>query len=111
MIDMLMAKKAFADYVKSYDIQNDKIKLKVEHIERVSQIAKKLATKLELNKEDVALAELIGLLHDIGRFEQIKRYNTFNDKKSVNHGEFGVHILFNQKDGIIRNFVKDTQYD
>lgn len=111
MIDMLMAKKAFAEYVKNYDMQNDKIKLKVEHIERVSQIAKKLATKLELNKEDVALAELIGLLHDIGRFEQIKRYNTFNDKKSVNHGEFGVHILFNQKDGIIRNFVKDTQYD
>lgn len=111
MIDMLMAKKAFAEYVKNYDIKNDKIKLKVEHIERVSQIAKKLAIKLELDKEDVTLAELIGLLHDIGRFEQIKRFNTFNDRKSVNHGEFGVHILFNPKDGIIRNFVKDTQYD
>lgn len=111
MIDMLMARKAFADYVKKYDIQNDKIKLKVEHIERVSQIAKKLAIKLELIKEDVALAELIGLLHDIGRFEQIKKFNTFNDRNSVNHGEFGVHVLFNSKDGIIRNFIKDTKYD
>lgn len=108
---MLMARKAFADYVKKYDIQNDKIKLKVEHIERVSQIAKKLAIKLELIKEDVALAELIGLLHDIGRFEQIKKFNTFNDRNSVNHGEFGVHVLFNPKDGIIRNFIKDTKYD
>ena len=111
MIDMLVAKKAFANYVKNYDIQNDKIKLKVEHIERVSQIAKKLTIKLELNKEDVALAELIGLLHDIGRFEQIKRFNTFNDSKSVNHGEFGVHVLFNKQDGIIRKFVEDNQYD
>ena len=111
MIDMLVAKKAFANYVKNYDIQNDKIKLKVEHIERVSQIAKKLTMKLELNKEDVALAELIGLLHDIGRFEQIKRFNTFNDSKSVNHGEFGVHVLFNKQDGIIRKFVEDNQYD
>ena len=111
MIDMLVAKKAFANYVKNYDIQNDKIKLKVEHIERVSQIAKKLTMKLELNKEDVALAELIGLLHDIGRFEQIKRFNTFNDSKSVNHGEFGVHVLFNKQDGIIRKFIEDNQYD
>lgn len=111
MIDILKAKKAFAEYVKKYDIKNDKIRLKIEHIERVSQIAKKLATKLELEEEDIKLAELIGLLHDIGRFEQLKRYNTFNDKNSINHGEFGVHILFNKKDGIIRNFIEEKQYD
>lgn len=111
MIDILKAKKEFAEYVKRYNIKDDKIRLKVEHIERVSQNAKKLATKLELDKEDIKLAELIGLLHDIGRFEQIKRYHTFNDKKSINHGEFGVHILFNKNDGIIRSFVKDKQYD
>ena len=75
MIDILKAKKEFAEYVKNYDIKNDKIRLKVEHIERVSQVAKKLATKLELEDEDIKLAELIGLLHDIGRFEQLKRYN------------------------------------
>ena len=68
MIDILKAKKAFAEYVKNYDIKNDKIRLKVEHIERVSQVAKKLATKLELEDEDIKLAELIGLLHDIGRY-------------------------------------------
>lgn len=111
MIDMLMARKAFADYVKKYDIQNDKIRLKVEHIERVSKISKKLSMKLNLDEENIALAELIGLLHDIGRFEQIKKFNTFNDRKSVNHGELGALVLFNQKDGIIRNFIKDTQYD
>ena len=111
MIDILKAKKAFAEYVKNYDIKNDKIRLKVEHIERVAGTAKKLATKLELEDEDIKLAELIGLLHDIGRFEQLKRYNTFIDRNSINHGEFGVHVLFNKTDGIIRNFIKDNQYD
>lgn len=111
MIDMLKAKKAFAEYVKKYDIKNDKIKLKVAHIERVSQIAKKLAINLKLKEEDIKLAELIGLLHDIGRFEQVKKFNTFNDKKSVNHGELGVHILFDKKDRIIREFIEDNQYD
>lgn len=111
MIDIIKAKKAFAEYVKNYDIENDKIRLKVEHIERVSQTAKKLATKLELEDEDIKLAELIGLLHDIGRFEQLKKYNTFVDRDSINHGEFGVHVLFNEKDGIIRNFIGDNQYD
>ena len=47
---------------------------------------------LNLEKEDIKLAELIGLLHDIGRFEQLKRFNTFVDKKSINHGEFGGEI-------------------
>lgn len=111
MIDILKAKKVFAGYVKGYNAEDDKIRMKIEHIERVSQVAKKLATKLELNEEDIKLAELIGLLHDIGRFEQIKKFNTFNDRKSVNHGEYGVHVLFNKQDGIIRKFVEDSQYD
>ncbi len=55
------------------------------------------------------LAELIGLLHDIGRFEQIKRYNTFIDKNSINHGQLGVKILFD--DNQIRRFIKDSKYD
>ncbi len=111
MIDITKAKKSLAEYVKNYDIQSDRIRLKVEHIERVSQLAKKLSTELNLDEEDIKLAELIGLLHDIGRFEQIKRYDTFNDQKSVNHGELGVEILFNSNNGIIRNFIETTQYD
>ena len=111
MIDIVKAKKEFSKYVKNYDIKDGKIKMKIQHIERVSGIAKNLSTKLELNEEDIKLAELIGLLHDIGRFEQIKKFDTFNDKKSVNHGEYGVKILFNKDNGIIRQFIQDKQYD
>ena len=108
-IDIIKAKKAFKEYVKNYNPEDEKIKIKIAHIERVSQISKKLAENLKLSQEDIELAELIGLLHDIGRFEQVKRYNTFVDKDSINHGEYGVKILF--EDGLIREFIKNDKYD
>lgn len=106
---MLKAKKAFEEYVKNYNPQDEKVKLKIAHIERTASVARKIAESLKLEKEDVDLAELIGLLHDIGRFEQIKKYHTFLDKKSINHGSLGVEILFKQ--GLIRNFVEEDRYD
>ena len=109
MIDNTKAKKAFKEYVKNYDIENPKIKLKIAHIERTSEVARKMAESLELQKEDIELAELIGLLHDIGRFEQVRKYNTFVDHLSENHAKIGVDILF--KDGLIRRFIEDDKYD
>ena len=109
MIEIRKAKQALKKYVSNYDRNNDRIRVKIAHIERVAEISKEIAQNLELSKEDVQLAELIGLLHDIGRFEQVRKYNTFNDKDSVNHGQLGVEILFEQ--GLIRNFIEDTQYD
>ena len=109
MIDIKKAKLAFKEYVKNYDINNKKINLKIAHIERTSLRAKEIAKSLNLDEENIKLAELIGLLHDIGRFEQVKRYNTFVDRISVNHGELGVEILF--KENKIRNFIDDNKYD
>ena len=109
LIDIKKAKQEFKRYVENYNPEDEKIKIKIAHIERVSQISKRLAENLKLNQEDIELAELIGLLHDIGRFEQVKRYHTFVDKDSINHGEYGVKILF--ENGLIREFIKDDQYD
>ena len=109
MIDIKKAKQEFRNYVKKYDINNPRIALKIAHIERTSQMARKLAENVNLEKEDIELAELIGLLHDIGRFEQVRIYNTFSDKDSVNHGELGAKILF--EDGEIRRFIEDNKYD
>lgn len=109
MIDRIKAQKAFQEYVKNYDPTDKKIALKIAHIERTSQVAKKIAESLNLEKEDIELAELIGLLHDIGRFEQIKRYHTFADKDSINHGEFGVKILFEEEK--IRDYISTSKYD
>lgn len=109
MIDIVRAKKAFKEYVKKYNPDDSKVKLKIAHIERTAEVAKKLATELMLEKEDIELAELIGLLHDIGRFEQIRIYHTFVDKISIDHGKLGAKILF--EDGLIRNFIEDKKYD
>ena len=109
MIDVTKAKKVFKEYIKKYDPTNGKIAIKIAHMYRVAEIAKNTAKYLRLSDEDVRLAELIGLLHDIGRFEQIKQFNTFDDKKSINHGELGIKILF--QDNLIRQFIEDTCYD
>lgn len=109
MIDIQKAKQELKKYVSNYDIENNRIRVKIGHIERTATIAKEIAESIKLGLEDVKLAELIGLLHDIGRFEQVKRYNTFIDKDSVNHGELGVQILF--EEGLIQKFIEDRQYD
>ena len=108
MIDINNAKRVFKEYVSNYNLQDGKIALKVAHILRVSELSKKIATSLNLSEEDIKLAELIGLLHDIGRFEQVRKYNTFIDKISINHGEYGVKILF--VDNLIEKFNVDEKY-
>ena len=37
--------------------------------------------------KEIELAGLIGLLHDIARFEQFTKYQTFNDRLSFDHGD------------------------
>lgn len=108
-IDKEKAKKVFADYVSNYDSSNEKIKLKIDHTYRVSELCEKIALSRELCKEDVDIAYLMGLLHDIGRFEQVKRYGTFNDFKSVNHAKLSVEILF--EENLIRKFIEDDSED
>ena len=63
---------------------------------------------MSLSREDIKLAELIGLLHDIGRFEELKITNELNSVK-FNHALYGSKMLFEQ--GMIRNFIEDSQYD
>ena len=52
---------------------------------------------------------LTGLLHDVGRFEQLRRYGTFIDAQSIDHAEFGADRLFRQ--GKIRDYVEDASED
>ncbi len=108
MINIEKVKKIFKEYVSHYNINDGKIALKYNHILRVAEISKRIATELKLSEEDVKLAELIGIFHDIGRFEQVRRFNTFVDKDSINHGEYGVKILFD--DGLIEKFDIDERY-
>ena len=104
MIDIIKAKKEFKKYVSNYNPEHPRISLKIVHIERVAENCRKIAEKLNLSDEEIKLAELIGL------FQQVRLADTFNDKDSgINHAQHSVKVLF--EDGLIRNFIEDTQYD
>ena len=94
----------FAEYVRNYDPSDEKIKLKIDHTYRVAGLCQRIAESLGLSEPDVDIAWLLVMLHDIGRFEQIRRFGTFNDAQSVDHAEFGADLLF--KEGLIRKFVE-----
>ena len=89
----------FKKYVSDYDLNNSKIKLKYNHSLRVMKLSNKYAKLLGFSEDDINLATLIGLLHDIGRFEQLKVYDSFNDLETVDHADFSVVELF-EKDKI-----------
>lgn len=108
MININNIYEKFDKYVSNYNSENGRIKLKIEHIKRVAEISRKLAKNLNLSDEQIDLAEAIGIFHDIGRFEQVRIYDTFSDKDTVNHAELGVKILF--EDNLIDDFEIEEKY-
>lgn len=105
-IDRKKVKNVFKKYTDNYDISDEKIKLKVDHTYRVAALSERIARSLGLGDDDTNLAWLIGMLHDIGRFEQLKNYGTFSDAESVDHAHYGVELLF--EDGFIEKFVGEN---
>ena len=105
-IDRKKVKSVFKKYTDNYDTSDEKIKLKVDHTYRVAALSERIARSLGLGDDDTNLAWLIGMLHDIGRFEQLKNYGTFSDAESIDHAHYGVELLF--EDGIIEKFVGEN---
>lgn len=109
MIDFNKAQKAFKNYANDFDINNGMINLKIIHTYKVVELAEYIAKDLELSEEDIELAKLIGLLHDIGRFNQAKIYNSFMDYENEDHATLGIKVLF--EENRIRDFIEDNKYD
>jgi len=105
-IDRKKVKNVFKKYTDNYDTSDEKIKLKVDHTYRVAALSERIARSLGLGDDDTNLAWLIGMLHDIGRFEQLKNYGTFSDAESIDHAHYGVELLF--EDAIIEKFVGEN---
>lgn len=127
IVNKEQTKQRFADYVKNYNINDPKVSLKVAHTYRVADLCQKIAESQNMSKEDVDIAWLSGMLHDVGRFEQVRRFGTFIDSQSVDHAKLGCDILygtnhtriwgdevddsFHFERGILREFVDDTTED
>jgi hypothetical protein len=96
--DLLPRLKAwFEEYLHQFDSNDTTFRenkdLKAEHTRRVCAVIREIGGSLHLSPKDLCLAEVSGLLHDIGRFEQYRRYRTFADYRSENHAALGVRII------------------
>lgn len=95
--------------IENYDLKDGMISLKIRHTYGVVDASEYIAKSIGLDNENIQLARIIALLHDIGRFEQAKQYKDYRDYKNIDHAELGVKILF--EEGFIRKFIQDDKYD
>ena len=97
----------FNQYFKRFDIKDTHILLKFHHSYRVMEYAKEIGKSIHLSEHDIWLCSMIGLFHDIGRFEQWTKYHTFWDQKSLDHGDLSCEII--EKENILENIDIDDK--
>lgn len=109
--DLKYFKKWFSDYCKSFYSSNMEdqrtMSLKIKHTHNVCRNIIQIAGEEQLSQNKIMLAETIALFHDIGRFIQYKKYKTFNDSISANHGRLGAEVL--KQEGVLHNLPENEQ--
>ena len=55
-IDREKALQAFADYVKNYDMTDEKVKLKIDHTYRVCSLCQQIATQSGFDEDEIEIA-------------------------------------------------------
>lgn len=107
-MDRKKIREQFEQYVSDYDLTDPKILLKYIHTGKVAENCDRIAVSLNLTEEDRDIAWAIGMLHDIGRFEQLRRYDTFMDSVSIDHAMFGAELLFQEE--LIERFELEPEW-
>ena len=108
-INIEEAKEEFIKYTENFNTKDKNVKRKQQHSIRVMKIAEQIATNLKLSEEQIQLATLIGLLHDIGRFKQYTDIGLGDNLEGFDHGDYGAKVLF--EEGLIRKFIETNKYD
>ena len=80
-------------FINKYPDLSENIKLKAGHSHKVHSEIIGLANALNLSENEKFIAELIGLFHDVGRFNQFIKYRTFSDSELQNHADLGIEAL------------------
>lgn len=107
-MDFEKCRQVFEKYMADYNLKEENISLKYRHSYAVSELMAELAFRLNLSKKEIEIAKIIGLLHDIGRFEQWKKFSSFDDR-NVDHADQSCIYLF--EEGHIRDFIEEETYD
>ena len=87
---------------------NANIRFKHDHSLRTEAEIVGLAEALNLDEDQKAVAQAIGLVHDVGRFEQFGVFRTFSDCVSVDHGWLGNQVL--NQSGALANLDPHVQH-
>ncbi|MBE7075326.1 MAG: HD domain-containing protein [Clostridiales bacterium] len=98
----------FFDFISKYDTTNTNIVRKIIHSYSVAEKCFTIACKLNLNEDERNFSYLLGLFHDLGRFEQWKLYKTYSDKKSVDHGDLSYEIIYQMQPETL--FLTEKQF-
>lgn len=86
----------YDDYVDTFRVDGElppMMRLKREHTAFVVANARDIASGEGFDGRTSLAAEAAALLHDTGRYEQLRRYNTFRDSDSVDHAVFSHDIV------------------
>lgn len=103
LADITALEAAFASYARGFFTGDEKedlpLKVKLEHTTRVCGHALRIARAEAAFADPLAerALRLAALFHDVARFSQYRRYHTFADALSVNHGAEGARIILAQK--------------
>jgi len=89
--------KWFEDYTCHFHCPDAEIEkniiLKLMHTYRVRENITMIAGSLGMKEEDVALLKALAILHDVGRFEQLRGFGSFNDSMTADHAKLGLKAI------------------
>jgi len=95
--DVAFFRSWFENYTKGFPSEDADVeanlRYKKEHSLRVRDYMLTLGGDLQLDRNQMFVAEVVGLFHDIGRFEQYVKYHTFKDYRSEDHAKLGLSVL------------------
>ena len=89
-------RRLYAGYVDGYRICGElppMMALKLRHTDMVVENARAIAEGEGMDSATAEACEIAALLHDTGRYEQLRVYNTFRDSDSVDHAVFSHGIV------------------
>jgi HD superfamily phosphohydrolase YqeK len=71
--------------------------MKKKHTLRVVDEIIAIGSGLGMPEQEIEIARIAALLHDVGRFEQYTRYKTFVDRDSADHALLGINALHDHR--------------
>ena len=96
-MDFTTIQNLYAGYIDGYREASGRLppmmELKRVHTAKVVEAAKNIAMGENFTPEELEKGLVAALLHDAGRFEQLRKYGTFNDAKSVDHAVFSHQVV------------------